>query len=228
MIKYYKVGGFVRDQILGVKSKDIDYAVEAPSFDYMVKDVTDRGGEIFLQKPEYQTIRAKLNGEAADFVLCRKESFYTDGRHPDSVTIGTIDDDLARRDFTMNAIAIDESGNYYDPHGGVYHIKSNVIKCVGNPYERFKEDSLRMIRAIRFCITKGMMLDNSIRHCLNDDNLIQLIDNISKERIREELYKCFKHNSYETMEIFCKDFEDLGYKIFQNKDLWLQPTFLSR
>jgi tRNA nucleotidyltransferase (CCA-adding enzyme) len=95
-IEYFKVGGFVRDAILGVKSKDIDYAVQAPSYEAMAADIVARGGKIFYEKPEYLTIRAKMNGEDADFVLCRKEGAYSDARHPDKVEPGTIDDDLAR------------------------------------------------------------------------------------------------------------------------------------
>ena len=135
-MKMYKVGGFVRDQILGVKSKDVDYAVEASSFYDMERCIFEMGGEIFLSTPQFFTIRAKLNGEVADFVLCRKESQYSDGRHPDKVEVGTIYDDLARRDFTMNAIALCEDGTYIDPHNGIYDIVRCLIRWVGSPNDR--------------------------------------------------------------------------------------------
>src|SRR5689334_19330699 len=99
-VKLYKVGGYVRDQVLGLKSKDIDYAVEAESYDAMKNHLIEKGAKIYLEQPQYFTIRGKLNDEDADFVLCRKEGKYSDGRRPDTVEIGTIYDDLARRDFT--------------------------------------------------------------------------------------------------------------------------------
>ncbi len=103
MVKIYLVGGSIRDQLLGLKSKDLDYAVEAGSYEEM-RDYIKENGKIFLETPEYLTIRAHLkNGEPADFVLCRKDGEYSDGRRPDKVTPGTLYDDLARRDFTVNA-----------------------------------------------------------------------------------------------------------------------------
>lgn len=118
-IKFYQVGGSVRDSFIGLKSKDIDYAVEAPSFDAMREAIKERGGEIFLETPQFLTIRANVPGMGAcDYVLCRKDGEYVDGRRPETVTAGTILDDLARRDFTMNAIAIAEDGTILDPFDG--------------------------------------------------------------------------------------------------------------
>ena len=153
-IKFYQVGGSVRDDLLGFPSKDIDYSVEAPSFEAMKSEIVNRGGEIFLEKPEYLTIRANVpNMGACDYVLCRKDGAYYDGRRPESVEIGTIRDDLARRDFTVNAMAINEDGELIDPHGGKVDLLHKTLRCVGNAHERFSEDYLRMLRAIRFCIT---------------------------------------------------------------------------
>lgn len=200
MVKLYRVGGCVRDKILGIKSKDIDFAVEAKSFDEMRNHIISMGGKIFIEKPEYNTIRAHLNGEDADFVLCRKDGKYSDGRRPDSVEIGTIFDDLARRDFTMNAIAEDvETGELIDPFGGVNDIKENLIRCVGNAKDRFSEDSLRMLRAIRFAITKNFRLDYMIVGMLNDEEMCAKLQNVSPERIREELNKCFDKSTYQTL-----------------------------
>ena len=223
-MKLYKVGGFVRDKLLCVKSKDIDYAVESPSFDDMRNGIIELGGEIFLETPQYFTIRAKLNGEVADFVLCRKESQYSDGRHPDKVEVGTIYDDLARRDFTMNAIALCEDGSYIDPHGGIKDIeKYRIVRCVGSAEERFNEDALRMLRAIRFAITKGFRLHADICLYLRDKNNVDRLKNVSIERIREELYKCFAYNTYKS---FCllNEFWFVGEVIFDEMGLKLKPT----
>lgn len=201
-VKYYKVGGCVRDSIMGIKSNDIDYSVECNSFEEMKQDILNKGGTIFIEKPEYLTIRARINKEACDFVLCRKDSAYTDGRRPDSVEVGTIYDDLARRDFTVNAIAEDmETGELIDPFGGQADIKLKRIKCVGNTYARFGEDSLRMLRAIRFAITKGMFLSWTIEEFLKSPFSAELLLNVSQERIREELNKCFAHDTGMTLRV---------------------------
>jgi len=201
-IKFYQVGGCVRDQLMGLKSKDIDYCVEAPSFEDMREAVINRGCDIKVEKPEYVTIRAIdpiLGG--VDFVLCRKEGKYSDGRRPDSVTVGTLMDDLSRRDFTCNAIAKDDEGNIHDPFAGLQAIEEKILICVGS-VERLREDSLRMIRAIRFAITKGFLLHPSIIEFLSDEGNVKLLRNVSPQRITEELNRCFAFDPYETISVF--------------------------
>lgn len=222
-IQIYKVGGAVRDQFLGVKSKDIDFAVEAPSYEAMREHIQARG-KIFLEKPEFFTIRAKLDGVDADFVLCRKEHGYTDGRRPDSVSAGDIYDDLSRRDFTVNAIAIRVSDEaVFDPHQGIVDINDRKIRCVGRAADRFSEDSLRMIRAVRFAITKAFALDVEIQFALEDRFLLSKLANVSKERVREELNRCFKFDTLNTLRLFEK-FPKLRDTIFADPALWLEAT----
>jgi tRNA nucleotidyltransferase/poly(A) polymerase len=222
-IHLFKVGGAVRDEFLGVKSKDLDYAVEAPSFEAMRDFIADNG-KIFLEKPKFFTIRAKVNGVDADFVLCRKEHGYSDGRRPDLVTQGDIYDDLSRRDFTMNAIAIRVSdGEVFDPHSGVRDIADRIIRCVGRAEDRFTEDSLRLLRAVRFAITKGFELSIDIQEFLNIKRKVQMLENVSKERIREELNRCFKHNTMATLKMF-ERFPHLRDTIFSDDTLWLEAT----
>lgn len=225
MAKLFKVGGCVRDSFLGVKSKDIDYAVEAPSFAAMRDYILEKGGKIYLEKPEYLTIRAKIGKEDADFVLCRKDGSYSDGRRPNEVVVGTIDDDLARRDFTMNAIAweVNAKGDpFYDPFGGVQDIAARRIHCVGDAYERFNEDPLRILRAIRFSITKQMTIT-----AVTYDAMVELqskvMSTVSVERVREELYKCFAFNTIATLNAL-QEFEYLRNSIFEGNTVWLQPT----
>lgn len=119
-VKFYQVGGSVRDKIMGIKPHDIDFAIGAESFGAMREAILARGGKIFLEMEKFFTIRANLPElGSADFVLTRKDGSYSDGRRPDGVTVGTILDDLARRDFTMNAIAINvETGDILDPFDG--------------------------------------------------------------------------------------------------------------
>jgi len=226
-IKIYLVGGTLRDQLLGLSiGKDLDYAVEAPSYEAMRDYILANGGTIWQEREQYLTIRAKMPklGDA-DFVLCRRDGFYSDGRRPDNVTVGTIYDDLARRDFTMNAIAQDvETGEYIDPHNGRTAITVGLIRCVGNSFDRFNEDPLRMLRAIRFSITKDFQIVNETEVCLYNDKLINKLNTVSVDRVRDELTKCFKANSYKTL-LALNKFGRLTYTLFKlYPQLWLKPT----
>lgn len=224
MIKLYRVGGFVRDEILGIRSKDLDFAVEAPSYEAMVEWVRNQG-EIYLESPQFWTVRAHIKDKLpADYVLCRKDGQYSDGRRPDSVSVGTLYDDLSRRDFTMNAIAVDEeSGEYIDPFNGISDLKLGLIRCVGKAYDRFFEDSLRLLRAIRFKITKGFALDNEIQECLRNEELADRLANVSDERKREELHKCLAKDTIATLDILSK-YSLISKAVFGSKKLWLMPT----
>ncbi len=223
-IKIYRVGGHVRDEILGVRSKDIDYAVEAPSYDAMVEWIRTKG-KIYLESPQFWTVRAHLEGKLpADFVLCRKDGQYSDGRRPDSVSVGTLYDDLSRRDFTMNAIAVDEaSGEYIDPFNGIDDLELELIRCVGKAFDRFFEDSLRLLRAIRFKITKGFKLDREIVECLCNPELADRLANVSDERKREELQKCFAKDTVATLDVLSR-YDLITKAVFGSKKLWLMPT----
>lgn len=227
MVKLYRVGGAVRDMLLGVESKDIDYAVEASSFEEMLDWIRWRG-EVFLVKPEFCTVRAKMTGGvAADFVLCRKDGHYSDGRHPDFVVPGTILDDLARRDFTINAMAIDDdTGEIIDPYEGRVDIKDRWLGCVGSPKERFSEDALRMLRALRFTVTRDLRLCPDIVESFGDPELLQkLIDNISAERKREELEKCFRHDTLKTLDLLGRFDRQCYHRLTKHLFglFWLRP-----
>jgi len=223
MIKLYQVGGSVRDEILGLKSNDIDYSVEAESYQEMKNYIVSIGGEIFLETPEYVTIRARIGRETSDYVLCRKDGAYSDGRRPDNVIAGTLYDDLARRDFTMNAIAKDANGNYIDPFGGIEDIRNNKIKCVGDARNRISEDWLRLLRAIRFSITKDMAIDENIEVFFNSEYATRnLYETVSEERIREELYKMFKADTRQTINFFA-EYPKMSYACFSG-NIWLKPT----
>lgn len=222
-MKMYEVGGCVRDELLGVKSKDIDFTVVlSPEevgidnpFVVMRNELKRRGFKIFLETKEFLTIRAQfpsyrggsgLIGEerrnlTADFVLARKEGTYTDGRRPDKVEVGTLSDDLARRDFTMNAIAKDSDGNLIDPFNGQQDIEDRIIRAVGDPIERLTEDALRAVRALRFRVTKDFVCDGPLCVAMQDDSVLDAIVNkISDERIQAELSKMFRFNTLESLE----------------------------
>lgn len=209
-IRLFEVGGCVRDEIMGVRSKDVDFAVEAPSFAAMLAHIQSEGLKVFLAKEEFLTIRAqvpeghKLRARCkdADFVLCRKDGPSTDGRRPDFVEAGTILDDLARRDFTINAIARDPfTGELIDPHGGQEHIKARVIHFVGDANARIDEDGLRVLRGLRFMVTKGFAASTETWAALTSPLAVRRLEAVSVERVREEMEKMFAHNSMEALDL---------------------------
>lgn len=229
-IRLFEVGGCVRDELLGLASKDVDFAVEAPSFEAMEEHIKAEGLKIFLSKPEFLTIRAgvpkghKLRERCkdADFVLCRKDGPTADGRRPEFVEPGTIFDDLARRDFTVNAIArCVESGELIDPHGGQDALRLRLLEFVGDGEERIKEDALRILRGIRFSITKGLTIGEPF--LFND----HIPESVSTERVREELNKMLAHDTMAALKIF-EDFPILRESVFRRPDLSLEATMKKR
>ena len=217
-MELFEVGGCIRDEILGIPSKDIDFSVvmtpEEVGVDSpylaMNKELERRGFKIFLRTPDFLTTRAQFpsyrgnpglidsdrKNLTADFVLARKESDYTDGRRPDKVEVGTLEDDLARRDFTMNAIAKDSDGNYIDPFNGQQDIADRIIRCVGDPMKRLTEDALRAVRALRFAVTKGFVIHPDTLAACNSPEVVDAIKNkISDERIQVELSKMFRFDT---------------------------------
>lgn len=226
-VKFYQVGGFVRDSLLGIKSKDIDFTVEAPSYEVMKQAVIERcGGDpncVKVEKPEFVTIRAVdpvLGG--VDFVLARKEGTYSDGRRPDSVEMGTLYDDLSRRDFTVNAIARADDGSLIDPFGGADDLSIRVLRCVGDTEKRMTEDALRMLRAIRFSITKGFSMHYQLDDFLRLASSARLLAKVSIERVREELLKAFEFDTYLTLTML-ENYPRIREAIF-SRNLKLTPT----
>jgi tRNA nucleotidyltransferase (CCA-adding enzyme) len=200
-MEFFEVGGCVRDEIMGHPSKDIDFSVVAPSFEAMRQAVVDAGMKIVVESPEFFTVRAvaktPFQGRSGglDFVWARKEGPYSDGRHPDFVEPGTLEDDLSRRDFTMNAIAKAADGSLIDPFNGVTDIRNRKIRCVGAAEDRLREDALRGLRALRFSVTKGMVIDRAIRDTMRQPWFAEALSSVSKERQREEMEKMFAHDT---------------------------------
>jgi tRNA nucleotidyltransferase/poly(A) polymerase len=142
--------------------------------------------------------------------------------------MGDIYDDLSRRDFTMNAIAVDmQSGDFIDPHNGRMDIESRFIRCVGDTTERFSEDSLRILRAIRFSITKEFRMSDAIHAALHNRSIVSKLINVSQDRIREEVNKCFRFNTYQTLLTF-QHYPIVQEYVFGNNSMWLEATNKSR
>lgn len=227
MVKIYEVGGSIRDKLLygpSYQSKDIDYAVEASSFEEMLLYVrNDLGYRVFLEREEFGSIRAKdKQGKVCDYTLTRKDGFYKDGRHPESIEIATIEEDLARRDATCNAIAqLVGSEDLIDPFRGQEDIKNKLIRPVGNAESRCKEDGLRVLRYLRFHITKGMSLEETLLDPIW--NCCMYLEGVSVDRIREELTRMFKFDTYKTFIALDYYLSRESFK-YITRDLWFQPT----
>jgi tRNA nucleotidyltransferase/poly(A) polymerase len=271
-MEMFEVGGCVRDEILGIPSKDIDFTVvlegnEGPFFGAdpfrkMTYELERMGFEIFVSSPEFLTIRARFpkgkdeivtmrfastyamadgttaswvptpprtmdisryKGMTADFVLARKEAGYSDGRRPDVVIPGTLEDDLARRDFTMNAIAKAADGTLIDPFDGQGDIERRVIRAVGDAHQRIiVEDALRGMRALRFSVQKSFRISQEVGDVLLSDDFKQALRNISTERVRDELEKMFKASTVGSL--FLIQQFDLEHTLFNSTGLRLMPT----
>lgn len=207
-MKIYEVGGAIRDELMGIVSKDVDYAVETASFQAMETWLKEQNFRLLVVKPEYFTIRALapkgsplgMKSPAVDFVLCRRDGPSADGRRPDYVEPGTILDDLARRDFTINAIARDmETGKLIDPHNGIDDIRSGVLRFVGDPMTRIQEDGLRVLRAVRFIVTKNLLGDENTLRAVYSRQAADMLKQVSIDRIREELEKMFEFDTVRSM-----------------------------
>ncbi len=190
-IRIFEVGGSIRNELLGLPANDRDFAVLAPDYDTMKADLLSKGATIFQERPQFVAIRAKLpDVGAVDFTLARKESFYTDGRHPDSVSpASSIEEDLARRDFRMNAIARElGSSELIDPFDGKSDISNKVINSVGKAVERFTEDRLRIFRASRFSCQLKFDISDEIHDAIDVFFMHKDFDSVTKERIQIELH----------------------------------------
>lgn len=179
----YIVGGAVRDKLLGIEPKDIDISTNVP----MEKIESLFETHDIGKNKDFGVIVIKYKGFNFEIAQFREESDYQDYRHPNNVVLGVnFETDTKRRDFTINSIGMDCSGDIIDYHNGQEDISKKIIKAVGDPCERLTEDPLRMLRAIRFASRFDYRIDN---HTFNSiKNCSHLIQHISPERINNELF----------------------------------------
>jgi len=184
----YLVGGCVRDLLMKREPKDWDFTTSATP-----EQIQALFSDSFYEN-EYGTVGVKTGSEDARLAIVevtpyRKESAYSDRRRPDTVVFGTsLPEDLARRDFTINAIALDESsGQIIDPYKGQKDIKDKIVRAVGDARERFDEDALRMLRAIRFVAELGFGIDGDTATAIGENS--KHLRHVSCERVRDELVR---------------------------------------
>jgi putative nucleotidyltransferase with HDIG domain len=187
----YLIGGFVRDKLLGRPTKDADIVCIGDGI-----KLAHEVAELFNPKPpvayfkNFGTAQIKIPGLEIEFVGARKESYAPDSRKP-AIESGTLEDDLNRRDFTINALAIslnkDDYGELIDAFNGVQHLRERIIKTPLEPLATFSDDPLRMMRAIRFATQLGFMIESNTFNAIKAD--AERIKIISQERITDELNK---------------------------------------
>ena len=179
----YVVGGCVRDSILGRKPDDWDVTTSAKP--EQVKELFHRTVDTGLQ---HGTVTVLMEKEGYEVTTYRVDGEYEDGRHPKEVTFtASLEEDLKRRDFTINAMAYNPSGGLVDLFGGLEDIDRKIIRCVGDPLERFTEDALRIMRAVRFSAQLGFSIEEETRKALKV--LAPNLKHVSAERIQVELVK---------------------------------------
>ena len=180
----YLVGGTVRDYLLGLPLEDMDAVTDATPI------------QIVSFLPDVDTTFAHLGslkykdrvGIKFDITTLRKESGYLDSRHPNNIVfVKNLEDDYPRRDFTVNALYMDRDLKVYDYCGGQTDLKNHILRMIGNPDERLKEDPLRILRAIRFHLMYKLKIDKDLFEAMRDR--FYLLENITDAKIKSELNK---------------------------------------
>lgn len=203
----FVVGGSVRDLLIGKVVHDWDFSTNASP-----EQIQEIFPESFYEN-DFGTVGLKIQNsegeteEVFEITPFRKEGKYSDLRHPDKIEWAeTIEEDLARRDLTINAIALTQKLEITDPFGGQTDLKNKIVRAVGNPDDRFKEDALRLMRAIRIATQMGFTIEQETWQAIK--NNAALLKNISSERIRDELIK-----------IISSDYPADGMKLLDNAGL---------
>ena len=207
----YLVGGCVRDLLRGVEPHDWDICTSA------MPEETERcfaGQRIIETGLKHGTVTVLVDGEPYEITTYRTEGPYSDSRRPDYVRfVPDLTEDLVRRDFTMNAIATGLDGNLRDPFGGAMDIKAGLIRCVGEPDQRFQEDGLRVMRALRFAAVFGYEIEAQTARAVHENRA--MLDRVAAERINVELRKLMVGQSVGNIlrqypDVFCQFWPQLG------------------
>lgn len=210
------IGGSVRDLILGKNPHEYDLATSM-----MPEEIKKRFKRVIETGIQHGTVTVMLGDNGYEITTYRKDIDYTDGRRPDKTEFGaTLSEDMKRRDFTMNAIALDIiSKRLIDENHGIKDIKSRIIRTIGNPLDRFGEDGLRPIRAIRFQASLGFSIDPETYSAIYKTR--HITEKISRERFHDELNKILvaNHASTGLWELYKNNIFELFSKVNMNQNL---------
>ena len=203
----YVVGGCVRDSILGREPHDWDICTPALPGELLV-EFEEKGYNVIPTGLQHGTITVHLNGNNYEITTFRRDGKYSDGRHPDTVEFTSdLIYDLERRDFTINAMAYNSEEGLVDSYCGYEDIQDKRIRCVGNPNDRFREDGLRILRALRFSVQLGFKIELFTKHAMTDNR--SLLNKISFERINSEFVKIIESSSSHHARMLLLEFEDV-------------------
>ena len=205
--KAYLVGGCVRDMLMGRVPHDFDVATSAqPS------QVVAAFKRVIPTGIDHGTVTVMQGDDKVEVTTFRGDGDYTDGRRPDSVKfVDSIEADLARRDFTMNAIAYDPYDDVLvDPFGGREDIKAKLVRCVGDPMDRFTEDGLRPLRAVRFAAVLGFNIHPDTKNAIRDPKVLETYRKVATERVMVEFEKILTSPTEGAIKSDLFDFVALG------------------
>ena len=205
----YCVGGCVRDSLLGLTPQDYDLCTGA--LPAQIRQVFS-DHELVLAGEKHGTVAVVTDGGLIEITTFRTEGGYTDTRHPDWVRfVPTVEEDLSRRDFTVNAMAWSPARGFADPFGGREDLQAGILRCVGDPEKRFTEDALRILRGIRFSVRYGLQIEHNTKDAML--RLAPLLDKLARERVLDELCKLLPHVCasvlLEFAPVFCRIFPEL-------------------
>ncbi|BDR56536.1 CCA tRNA nucleotidyltransferase [Xylocopilactobacillus apis] len=187
----YFVGGSLRDLLLNKPINDIDIATNA-----LPEEVKKLFPHSFDTGIQHGTVTVVYKRENYEITTFRNDGDYLDHRHPENVKfVNDLREDLKRRDFSINALAMSPEGEIIDYYGGIEDLKNKIIKCVLNPYDRFEEDALRIFRAVRFTSQLNFSLENNTYLALKEK--VSLLSNISIERIHSEFIKMMQGEGWQ-------------------------------
>lgn len=189
----YAVGGSVRDALLGKEAHDIDLAAKLRPPE-IIEKLEGMGYNVWTPGLKHGTVTTmSVDGTVVEITTFRKD-VSTDGRHADVEYANTIEEDLARRDFTINAIAMNGEGGIVDPYGGAFDLKARKLRTVGHPWDRFKEDYLRILRGFRIAANLNFTLREDVKVAAIA-YAPDILKYVSVERIKEEFEKAFWGNN---------------------------------
>ncbi len=191
----YAVGGFVRDMLRGMTADDVDITTNATPDEVMRTFENER---VIPTGIEHGTVTVLLDGQPFEVTTYRCDGKYSDSRHPDGITFtASLTEDLARRDFTVNAMAYHPEKGLVDPFGGQEDLKNGILRCVGDPHTRFEEDALRIARFLRFMSVLNMRGDEDTAKAAHD--LCYRLAAVAAERKRVEFVKMLMGDGFETV-----------------------------
>jgi poly(A) polymerase len=219
----FLVGGAIRDALLGVASDELDFATSAPPADTAELLTAFGRRSPYRVGEKFGTIGINVEGRTVEVTTFRTQEIYSPGSRKPTVCFGqTIEEDLARRDFSINALAFDPlSGRLIDPFYGVNDLNNRILRAVGDRNQRFQEDPLRLLRAVRFAARLRLQIEDATSAAMR--NQAPALESISRERIRDEYTRFLEGDHAVAALTLMREFGLFGYSVPQLDELTRMP-----